>query len=76
VRIFQAVRRNAMNSQRQIPRSVEIIKEQLAELADVTASVNIEAPVDFATKITLDSLSLHKEDLLEELKAAELLSSQ
>ncbi|MDR1086549.1 MAG: hypothetical protein LBP22_17250 [Deltaproteobacteria bacterium] len=65
-----------MNSQRQIPRSVEIIKEQLAELADVTASVNIEAPVDFATKITLDSLSLHKEDLLEELKAAELLSSQ
>jgi hypothetical protein len=54
---------------------VDTIKKRLAELAKVKAAVNTAVPIDFATKMTLYSLSLHEEDLLEELKAAELLAT-
>jgi hypothetical protein len=58
------------------PRSAEIIKEQLADLAEVQGSVNTEIPIDFATQLSIDSLALHEADLREELKAAEWLTTK
>jgi hypothetical protein len=58
-----------------IPRSVTIIKEQLADLAKVMNSINYNIEFDFATKATLASLRVHEEELNKELKAAEWLEN-
>jgi hypothetical protein len=58
------------------PRSVDIIKEQLADLDEVFKSVNRTVELDFTTKSILSSLEEHKEELIEELKAAEWLETQ
>jgi hypothetical protein len=64
-----------MISQPQEPRSVEFLKKQLEKLAKVQGSVNTEVPLDFGTKLTLNSLARHEADLREELKAAEWLEA-
>jgi hypothetical protein len=64
-----------MDNKRQTARLVETIQGQLAELQKIKASLNNGAPMDFATQITLDSLSIRKEDLNEELKAAKRLTT-
>jgi hypothetical protein len=65
-----------MKYQNEIPRSVEIIKKQLADLAKVKAISDYNANIDFASRIFLDSMNSHEQDLIEELKAAELLETK
>jgi hypothetical protein len=59
--------------QAKIPRSVEIIKSQLHDLAEVMASVDYDKIVksDTATQFFLESMQSHEDELKEELKAAE-----
>ncbi|MDR1488072.1 MAG: hypothetical protein LBT62_08810 [Deltaproteobacteria bacterium] len=59
----------------QMPRSALIIKQQLAELAEVRASANYEVEFDSATKAELDFLNVHENELIEELKAAQRLET-
>jgi hypothetical protein len=55
------------------PRSADVVKRQLADLAEVLASYDHSAKPDFASQVSLSSLRDHEAKLLEELKAAEWL---
>jgi hypothetical protein len=57
-----------------MPRSVEIIKEQLADLENLISAPK-DKNIDLPTSLFLDSLEYHKQELLEELKTAEWLES-
>ncbi|MDR1873279.1 MAG: hypothetical protein LBS60_15385 [Deltaproteobacteria bacterium] len=57
----------------QIPRSVDIIKKQLADLAKVIAVSDHNYRPDFASELFLASIDAHEVELKEELKAAEWL---
>jgi hypothetical protein len=54
-------------------RSIDIIKSQLNDLAEVIASVNNDniVKLDPATQFFLESMRAHEDDLKEELKAPE-----
>jgi hypothetical protein len=59
-----------------LPRSVEIIQQQLADLAEVKATINYDSEFDSAFTAMLASMNVHEQELKEELKAAEYLKSQ
>jgi hypothetical protein len=59
-----------------IPRSVELIENQLRQLSKVKNSINYDVEFDFATQLLVDSIGTHENDLIEELKAAKWLESQ
>jgi hypothetical protein len=65
-----------MYLQNKIPRSVEIIKEQMAELVKVKATQDQDASNDFSYKLFLESINCQEEKLKEELKTAEWLESK
>jgi hypothetical protein len=65
-----------MSIEKKLPRSVEIIKRQIADLAKVKASSEHDYKVDFASSLFFDVMDSHEEGLKEELKAAEWLESQ
>ena len=58
-----------------MPRSVEFLKQQLAKLERVIPLPENQN-IDFPSKIFTQSILSHKRELLEELKAAELLESK
>ncbi|MDR0620508.1 MAG: hypothetical protein LBJ61_01300 [Deltaproteobacteria bacterium] len=58
-----------------IPRSVEIITEQLADLEDLITTSE-DKNIDFPSRLFFNSLESHKQELLEELKAAKMLESK
>jgi hypothetical protein len=62
-----------MNYQIQMPRSVGIIKEQLADLSKVINSYDHNLSKDFVSKLFLDSIEAHEAELKEELEAAQWL---
>jgi hypothetical protein len=57
------------------PRSKREVERQLADLAKVKAKAETYGMPDFASKIGLQSILCHEQDLREELRAAELLES-
>jgi hypothetical protein len=62
-----------MDYNTQKPRSVAIIKAQLADLAKAIASTERSFRPDDSSKLFLDSIDAHEAELKEELKAAEWL---
>jgi hypothetical protein len=64
-----------MQDYEDMPRSVDIIKEQLADLEKLISAPE-DKNIDFPTRTFFDSLDYHKQELLEELKAAEWLENQ
>lgn len=65
----------AVNSLQSPPRSTREIKRQLADLAKVKSQAEAYGTPDFASRISLQSLCDHEQELLEELRAAEMLES-
>jgi hypothetical protein len=59
-----------------MPRSVEIIKEQIEDLDDILSSVNYEIEFDSPTKAFINSMKYQRTRLDDELKAAEWLETQ
>ena len=57
------------------PRSTRQIREQLADLAEVKASTEAYGARDAASKMALQSIYAHEKELLDELRAAELLEA-
>jgi hypothetical protein len=65
-----------INIYNKMPRSVLIIKKQLADLTEVKASANYDVEFDSATKAEFAFLEVNENELIEELKAAEWLENQ
>ncbi|MDR2338942.1 MAG: hypothetical protein LBF40_02245 [Deltaproteobacteria bacterium] len=59
--------------QKQTPRQVEIIREQLGDLNGILDSINYEVEYDSNSMIYINSMKSQREDLEEELKASEWL---
>lgn len=57
------------------PRSTAEIREQLADLVKVKASATAYGKPNFASQIAMQSILGHEQELVEELRAAELLES-
>jgi len=58
-----------------LPRPVSVVESQLREFRAACKSANKYGAPDFASQIALDSMQNHEEELMEELKAAQLLES-
>jgi hypothetical protein len=57
------------------PRSTSEIREQLAALNKVKTQALAYGTPDFASQVGMQSILRHEQELLEELRAAELLES-
>ncbi len=57
------------------PRSTTEIREQISDLTKVKASATAYGTPDFASQLGMQSILGHEQELLEELRAAELLES-
>jgi hypothetical protein len=57
------------------PRSAGEIRKQLADLAIVRAAAERHGTPDFASTLGMQSICLHQDALLRELRAAEMLES-
>jgi hypothetical protein len=58
-----------------LPRPVSVVESQLREFRAACKSAHKYGAPDFASQIALDSMQKHEEELMEELKAAQLLES-
>lgn len=58
-----------------VPRPSMVIRQQLADLSKVLKEAERYGEKDFASRLGLDSLRLHRQELEHELRAAELLES-
>ena len=65
----------AINAIQAPPRSTREIKRELADLATVKAKAEAHGTPDFASRIGLQSILGHEQELVEELRAAEMLES-
>jgi hypothetical protein len=57
------------------PRPSMVIQQQLVDLSKVMKEAERYSEKDFASRVGLDSLRLHRQELEDELRAAELLES-
>ena len=57
------------------PRPVDVIQEQLADLAEVFGKAESFGTPDFATRLALQSLVEHRAELIDELHAAQFAES-
>jgi hypothetical protein len=65
-----------MNYEPEMPRSAEIINEQLKDLQAIIDSTPLEDPLSAAEELIKSNFQVHKAELLEELKAAEFLKQE